>query len=96
MRKNSTQRGFLKTAGPSLGIAPLAESLVGCSISKSSVTLRTTENVYINNCSFADSIFSFIASGNETSGGVRHVKIEHCKFIKAQTRQGCLYRRYCL
>jgi hypothetical protein len=60
MRINSTRRGFLKTAGQSLGIAPLANSLAGCSISKSSVTLRTTEDVHINNCSFADSIFAFI------------------------------------
>ncbi len=47
--------------------------------------LRTTEDVHITNCTFADSIFACIGIGSETSGGIRNVRIEHCKFIKAHT-----------
>ena len=47
--------------------------------------LRTTEDVHITNCTFADSIFACIGIGSETSGGIRDVRIEHCKFTRAQT-----------
>lgn len=47
--------------------------------------LRTTEDVQITNCTFADSIFACIGIGSETSGGIRNVRIEHCKFTSAQT-----------
>jgi polygalacturonase len=47
--------------------------------------LRTTEDVHIANCTFADSIFACIGIGSETSGGIRNVRIEHCKFTHAQT-----------
>ncbi|MGC4104318.1 glycoside hydrolase family 28 protein [Ferruginibacter sp.] len=47
--------------------------------------LRTTEDVTITNCTFADSIFACIGIGSETSGGIRNVKIQHCKFIGAKT-----------
>jgi polygalacturonase len=47
--------------------------------------LRTTEDVLITNCTFADSIFACIGIGSETSGGIRNVRIEHCKFTRAQT-----------
>ena len=47
--------------------------------------LRTTEDVHITNCTFADSIFACIGIGSETSGGIRNVRIEHCKFTRAQT-----------
>lgn len=47
--------------------------------------LRTTEDVVITNCTFADSIFACIGIGSETSGGIRGVKIEHCKFTGAKT-----------
>jgi len=47
--------------------------------------LRTTEDVRIANCTFADSIFACIGIGSETSGGIRNVRIEHCKFTHAQT-----------
>jgi hypothetical protein len=33
----------------------------------------------------ADSIFACIGIGSETSGGIRNVRIEHCKFTHAQT-----------
>ena len=45
----------------------------------------TTEDVLITNCTFADSIFACIGIGSETSGGIRNVRIEHCKFTHAQT-----------
>jgi polygalacturonase len=49
-------------------------------------TLRkTTEDVHITNCTFADSIFACIGIGSETSGGIRNVRIEHCKFTHANT-----------
>lgn len=47
--------------------------------------LRTTEDVQITNCTFADSIFACIGIGSETSGGIRNVKISHCKFTQAKT-----------
>jgi polygalacturonase len=47
--------------------------------------MRTTEDVHITNCTFADTIFACIGLGSETSGGIRNVRIEHCKFTKAQT-----------
>jgi polygalacturonase len=47
--------------------------------------LRTTEDVRITNCTFADSIFACIGIGSETSGGIRKVLIENCKFTAAKT-----------
>jgi polygalacturonase len=47
--------------------------------------LRTTENVTITNCTFKGLIFACIGIGSETSGGIRKVRIEHCKFIGAKT-----------
>jgi len=47
--------------------------------------LRITEDVHITNCTFADTIFACIGIGSETSGGIRNVLIENCKFTKAQT-----------
>ena len=47
--------------------------------------MRTTEDVHITNCTFADSIFACIGIGSETSGGIRNVLIENCKFLKAKT-----------
>ena len=47
--------------------------------------LRTTEDVEITNCTFADSIFACIGIGSETSGGIRNVRISHCKFIAAKS-----------
>jgi polygalacturonase len=47
--------------------------------------LRTTEDVLITNCTFADSIFACIGIGSETSGGIRNVRIEHCKFTAAKS-----------
>jgi polygalacturonase len=47
--------------------------------------LKTTEDVQITNCTFADAIFACIGIGSETSGGIRNVRIEHCKFTRART-----------
>jgi polygalacturonase len=47
--------------------------------------LKTTEDVQITNCTFADSIFACIGIGSETSGGIRNVRIENCKFNSAKT-----------
>ncbi|MES2276456.1 MAG: glycosyl hydrolase family 28 protein [Bacteroidota bacterium] len=46
---------------------------------------RTTEDVLISNCTFADSIFACIGIGSETSGGIRNVTIQDCKFTGAKT-----------
>jgi polygalacturonase len=46
---------------------------------------RTTEDVHISHCTFADSIFACIGIGSETSGGIRDVRIEHCQFTGAKT-----------
>jgi len=47
--------------------------------------LKTTEDVQITNCTFADSIFACIGIGSETSGGIRNVRIQHCTFTSAKT-----------
>ena len=44
-----------------------------------------TEDVTISDCTFADSIFACIGIGSETSGGIRNVTIERCKFTAAKT-----------
>ncbi|MGI4871265.1 MAG: glycoside hydrolase family 28 protein [Janthinobacterium lividum] len=46
---------------------------------------RPTTDVLIRDCTFADSIFACIGIGSETSGGIRGVRIEHCRFTHAQT-----------
>jgi len=46
---------------------------------------RPTEDVRITNCTFADSIFACIGIGSETSGGIRGVRIERCRFTHART-----------
>jgi polygalacturonase len=48
--------------------------------------LKTTQDVQITNCTFADSIFACIGIGSETSGGIRDIRIQHCKFTHAQTQ----------
>jgi polygalacturonase len=47
--------------------------------------MQTSEDIIISNCTMADSIFACIGIGSETSGGIRNVRIEHCKFIGART-----------
>ena len=47
--------------------------------------LETTEDVLITGCTFADSNFACIGIGSETSGGIRNVRIERCKFTAART-----------
>ena len=46
---------------------------------------RPSEDVVIRDCTLADSIFACIGIGSETSGGIRGVRIEHCKFTQART-----------
>jgi polygalacturonase len=43
------------------------------------------EDIHISNCSFNDANFACIGIGSETSGGVRNVLVEHCKFIGAKS-----------
>jgi polygalacturonase len=47
--------------------------------------LQTCEDIIISHCTLADSIFACIGIGSESSGGVRNVRIEHCKFTAANT-----------
>ncbi len=47
--------------------------------------LDTSEDILIRDCTLADSIFACIGIGSETSGGIRNVRIEHCRFTHAQT-----------
>lgn len=47
--------------------------------------LRPTENVQISGCTFSDSRWACIGIGSETSGGIRDVRVEHCKFLGART-----------
>lgn len=46
---------------------------------------RPSEEVLISHCTLGDSIFACIGIGSETSGGIRGVRIEHCKFTHART-----------
>jgi polygalacturonase len=46
---------------------------------------RPTEDVSISHCTLADNIFACIGIGSETSGGIRDVRIEDCKFTRART-----------
>jgi polygalacturonase len=41
---------------------------------------RPTEEVLIKNCTLRSRIFAGIGIGSETSGGIRNVRIKHCKF----------------
>lgn len=47
--------------------------------------MQTTEDVVISNCTMADSIFACIGIGSEMSGGIRNVRVEHCRFTAART-----------
>ena len=42
--------------------------------------LQTTEDVSIADCTFGDNLFACIGIGSETSGGIRDVRVERCKF----------------
>ncbi len=46
---------------------------------------KPTEDVLISHCTLADNIFACIGIGSETSGGIRDVRIENCKFTHART-----------
>jgi len=46
---------------------------------------RVCEDTVIANCTLSDSGFANIGIGSETSGGVRGVRIERCKFIHARS-----------
>ena len=46
---------------------------------------RPTEDVLISGCTLADSLFACIGIGSETSGGIRDVRIENCKFTHAKS-----------
>ncbi|HEV2278235.1 MAG TPA: glycoside hydrolase family 28 protein [Acidobacteriaceae bacterium] len=53
--------------------------------SEANTLMRTTEDVHITNCTFADSIFACIGIGSETSGGIRGVTIDRCNFTGARS-----------
>ncbi len=40
---------------------------------------KTTEDVLISHCTLSCSMFACIGIGSESSGGIRNVRIEHCK-----------------
>ncbi len=46
---------------------------------------RPSEDVLISKCTLSDNIFACIGVGSETSGGIRNVRIEHCKLLHAAT-----------
>lgn len=53
--------------------------------SEANTLMRTTGDVHITNCTFADSIFACIGIGSETSGGIRGVTIDRCNFTGARS-----------
>lgn len=46
---------------------------------------RPTEDVRISHCTFSDLHWACIGIGSETSGGIRNVRVDHCKCIGART-----------
>jgi polygalacturonase len=46
---------------------------------------RPTEDVLISHCTLGDRNFACIGIGSETSGGIRNVRLEHCRFTHAKT-----------
>lgn len=46
---------------------------------------RPTENVLVRDCVFSDTLYACVGIGSETSGGIRNVRIERCKFLHAAT-----------
>lgn len=46
---------------------------------------KATEGVLITGCTFRGRRFACIGIGSETSGGIRDVRIEHCKFLSSRT-----------
>ncbi len=51
---------------------------------------RPTENVVIRDCTLVSSIFAGIGFGSEMSGGIRHVRLEHCTITGRQN--GILFK----
>jgi polygalacturonase len=45
----------------------------------------TTDDVLVTNCTLSGVGFACVAIGSETSGGIRNVRIEHCKMVKTRT-----------
>lgn len=46
---------------------------------------RPTEDVSIADCTFRDHRWACIGIGSETSGGIRRVTVDRCRFLKAHT-----------
>jgi polygalacturonase len=42
---------------------------------------KPCENILITNCTLSDRRFACIGLGSEMSGGVRNMRVEHCKFV---------------
>ena len=59
--------------------------IYGCDVTEAFTLRQTSEDIAITNCTMADSIFACIGIGSETSGGIRNVRIEHCKYTGART-----------
>jgi hypothetical protein len=45
----------------------------------------TTDGVIVSNCTLSGVGFACVAIGSETSGGIRNVRIEHCKMVHTRT-----------
>ena len=44
---------------------------------------KTTEDVLISNCKLTGLMYACIGIGSESSGGIRNVRIEHCKLLSS-------------
>jgi polygalacturonase len=53
--------------------------------SEGNAIARPTEDVLISDCTFGDWNWACIGIGSEMSGGIRHVRVERCKFTHAKT-----------
>jgi polygalacturonase len=52
---------------------------------------KPCENILITNCSFSVRTYACIGLGSEMSGGVRNMRVEHCKFLHSGQRWYAVY-----
>src|SRR4029077_2440345 len=56
---------------------------------------RPCEDILITNCTLNGRTFACIGIGSETSGGVKNVRIEHCKMTAARSQAIYVKTRIC-
>jgi hypothetical protein len=52
---------------------------------------KSCENILITHCTLSDRTFACFGLGSEMSGGVRNVRVEHCKFLHSGSNWYAIY-----